>query len=175
LVTTGFSVFLENSSSSGDPHNGSPETDLDDVGVQRGEIEPQHGPYNRKKVEAIRATGRASRRLARFRRKRPGPGGEGSGKGDHQSDTANEIDVKGKETTDQRDVKNAAADARHDGQDSEDQTEKEQYTRGQNHQAFSGAPVAAISVADARTGQLRTTIVTRAAHRLEKRTHLFNI
>ncbi len=80
------------------------------------------------KVEAIRATGRVSRRLARFRLQSR-PGGQGPGQGDHQPGPPDEVDVKGEEAADQGDVQHAAPHPGQDGDDPQDEAEEEQDER----------------------------------------------
>jgi len=77
-------------------------------------------------VEATRATGRSEPQIGQVAAQQAGPRGKGTGKGDHQSDAPDKINVKREKTADQRHIKDAAPNAGHHGQNAENQAEKKQ-------------------------------------------------
>ena len=79
--------------------------------------------------EAISATGSASRRLARFRFRRPGPGSKRAGEGHQQTGASHEIDIERKKSAHDRHEQHAAADAAEHRQDAEDEGHDEQSQR----------------------------------------------
>lgn len=77
-------------------------------------------------AEAMSATGSVSLRLARLRRRRPGPAAQGAREGHHESGAPYEVEMKGKEACHKRNKENASAHAGHDGDNAEYETEHEE-------------------------------------------------
>ena len=86
-------------------------------------------PRRSAQVDAMSATGMARRRLARFMRRKPGPGGQRAAQRHQQPRASHEVQVEGAEAADDGHEEHAASHASHRRQDAHDERHPEEHHR----------------------------------------------
>jgi len=125
LVDHGTHGVLGEEEQHGDAQDGHAKAGLDDVG---GQGQTQHGAHDGA-GRGDEGHGQGQTQVGEVTAQQTGTGSQGTGQGHQQARAADEVQMEGEETRDQRHEEHAAAHTGHDGDDAEDEAEEEQRHR----------------------------------------------